>query len=385
MPPLYLPPPGVSLSLSLSLTGSLSPCPSSPVSLLPHLSPSSLSLSLDYSLCSSVPIVLFFCLSLSVSEPCYFSACLFLSLLSPLSVPPSLCLSLSLCPCLCLCIPVSLCIPFPVFSVSGGLQAAGWEQMAVRPWPEAHVITGSSLSGSFSATTWGVQTVLPPTGPCHHCAPEPGPALAQPASGNPVRGKVPTLLMQQPLHGPEAPAEGQKDAGVGAETSTQQAYPRHSLGTWGSSMDTDFHPLPLSYQDMEEKKPGWKKSPDVPCLVFPRPEGRDPQWPHAVDLRPAQPNLILQRVPDSGEKPGLPTPISHPVFWPFLSLPPWSRLQGNLGQTSALDGDEGADVTGSLISCVPWRRPAAEFRTAASGRNQHSHCLEEKPRPRKVM
>lgn len=133
--------------------------------------------------------------------------------------------------------------------------------------------------------------------------------------------------------------------------------------------------LCVSYQELGKRNPGWLECPKAPRLISPIPAWWGQKRPCAADLRPALSHLSLQRASMSGEKPGLPTVL----FWPRGkgSLLPWNRSQGNLGKTSALDRGKGMDVTGSLIYCVPRRRPAAESGTAASGRNQHTHCPRE--------
>lgn len=193
-----------SLHVSPSLTASVSlhlHFPStlfiSSVSLSVSLPPTPLVLLSLSSLCHSVALSssmsLCLCISLSVSLP--LGQCIFPCLSQSLS----LCLSLS---------PVSLPVSFPP-TPSLRLQASIPEQMAIRPWPEAHVITEAPSS---------VAAFQGPPGECKLSChkqvavttviqglPSPGPGLPRVTL---LEAKLPALLAQSPLQGPEASLRG---------------------------------------------------------------------------------------------------------------------------------------------------------------------------------
>lgn len=130
----------------------------------------------------------------------------------PFFLSLTLCLCISLAECLSfLSISVSfslwpllLSASFPDFSLSGGLQAAGQEQMAVRPWPEAHVITEALPSVAFQRPPGKCKLS------CHKQAAVTtliqglAQSWTQPASSNPERGQAPSFTSLIPTAGPEA-------------------------------------------------------------------------------------------------------------------------------------------------------------------------------------
>lgn len=131
----------------------------------------SVCLSPSHPSCAAVSLIsLPFCGSFVLYVPLslYLSECLFASWAVYLSVSLSVSQSLSQSvPCLSACF-----VPSHSLSAAPGQhpRADGHQTLARGPCHHR----GSFLSGSFSGTTWGVQTVLSQTGRCHHC--DSGPA-----------------------------------------------------------------------------------------------------------------------------------------------------------------------------------------------------------------
>lgn len=196
-----------------------------------------------------------------------------------------LCISVSLTRCLCLSVSVSLwiwslslsvpCLSlclFPCPLPPGGLQAGGRADgcQALARGPCHH--RGSSLRGSFSATTWGVQTVLPQTGRCHH--PSPGPSLPRVTL---CEAKFPDLLAQWQLQSQRPGLQG--GAGVVGDLHPggfSKALPRGRMESLGSPMDpgplqplteawSKFLPGPPPLAGDMGKKAGWVACPKAPA------------------------------------------------------------------------------------------------------------------------
>lgn len=212
--------------------------------------------------------------------------------------------------------------------------------MAVRLWPEAHVITEALPSVAAFQRPPGEYKLS-----CHKQAAI-SPLIqglaqpwAQPASGNPERPSFCFIC-----------------------TTTTPAIPclkvvgRRKLTPKGSSRPPPRLP-PIPGDGETGSHDGWstlKPSPD-----FSQTCRWGQKWPVLLTCDQSCPTSVCRdhqcRVRSQG---------SLPIYCP--SCVP---RQGNPRTTSALAGGKKVDVTGLLIYCVSCRWPAAESRTAALSRN----------------